>query len=168
MIKILIMDVDGTLTDGKIYMGSHGEICKAFDIKDGAGIKEILPNYGIVPVIITARQSDIVVNRCKELDIKEIHQNVRNKIDKIDQILRRKTEEDGVEYTYSDCAYIGDDIIDLQCINPIKHAGGITGCPADATDEIKNAVDIVCKKNGGCGAVREFIQHLTKGNIMKF
>lgn len=60
MIKFLIMDVDGTLTDGKIYMGNQGELMKAFDVKDGCGIKDILPQYGIVPIIITARESEIL------------------------------------------------------------------------------------------------------------
>ena len=68
-IKFLVMDVDGTLTDGKIYMGAGGEVFKSFDIKDGYGITTILPKAGIVPVVITARKSKIVENRCAELDI---------------------------------------------------------------------------------------------------
>ena len=67
MIKYLIMDVDGTLTDGKIYMGPNGETIKVFDIKDGCGIKDILPQYDIIPVIITARETKMLENRCKEL-----------------------------------------------------------------------------------------------------
>ena len=74
MIKFLVMDVDGTLTDGKIYMGSNGEVMKAFNIKDGCGIAMVLPKYGITPVIITARESKILENRCKELNITELHQ----------------------------------------------------------------------------------------------
>ena len=66
-IKFLVMDVDGTLTDGKIYMGNEGELFKAFDVKDGCGIKDLLPQLGIVPVIITARESKILENRCNEL-----------------------------------------------------------------------------------------------------
>ena len=69
MIRILIMDVDGTLTDGKIYMGCQGEVMKAFDVKDGCGIKDILPEAGIIPVIITGRKSEIVKRRCEELNI---------------------------------------------------------------------------------------------------
>lgn len=63
MIRLLVMDVDGTLTDGKIYMSENGEAFKAFDIKDGYGIKHILPKYGIIPVIITARESKIIERR---------------------------------------------------------------------------------------------------------
>ncbi len=65
-IKILVMDVDGTMTDGKIYMGKDGELMKAFDIKDGYGIAHLLPQLGILPVIITGRKSEILEHRCRE------------------------------------------------------------------------------------------------------
>lgn len=67
------MDVDGTLTDGKIYMGNTGELCKAFNIKDGCGIQDIAMPAEILPVIITGRKLDIVLNRCKELGVTEVH-----------------------------------------------------------------------------------------------
>ena len=120
------MDVDGTLTDGKIYMGNDGEIMKAFDIKDGCGIKDILPTLDIVPVIITARTSKILENRCKELSINELHQGIRNKFEKLQEICRT------YNVTLKEVAYIGDDILDLQCMKPIKDAGGVVACPADA------------------------------------
>ena len=66
MIKLLVMDVDGTLTDGKIYMGSSGEVMKAFDVKDGYAIAHMLPEMGIIPVIITGRKSVIVENRARD------------------------------------------------------------------------------------------------------
>ena len=71
MIKYFVMDVDGTLTDGKIYMGQIDEAVKAFNIKDGAGISHVLPKYNIKPIVITARNSKILENRCKELNIVE-------------------------------------------------------------------------------------------------
>lgn len=77
-IKLFAMDVDGTLTDGNIYMGNDGELCKAFNVKDGLGIK-LLKDSGIVPAIITGRTSKIVENRCKELHIEELYQGVKNK-----------------------------------------------------------------------------------------
>ena len=70
-IKILVLDVDGTLTDGKIYMSANGELMKAFNIKDGYALAR-LPQYGVIPVIITGRKSEIVVQRCKELKITEV------------------------------------------------------------------------------------------------
>lgn len=156
MIKYLIMDVDGTLTDGKIYMGYEGEMFKAFDIKDGCGIKDILPENGIIPVIITARDSKILENRCKELSIEKLYQGERNKIGRLKEIL----QEEGADL--SACAYIGDDILDIQCMNPIKQAGGLVGCPADAVQKVVDLADFVSKRNGGNGAVREFIEWIVE------
>ena len=153
-IKFLVMDVDGTLTDGKIYMGEQGEMFKAFDVKDGYGIKDILPKYDILPVVITARNSEILVRRCDELGILHLYQGIRNKIDKLNEILLQES------YDYSNCAYIGDDILDLQCMKSIKNSGGKTGCPKDAVMSVKDASDFVCSRNGGDGAVREFIEWL--------
>lgn len=160
-IKFLIMDVDGTLTDGKIYMGETGELMKAFDIKDGCGIKDILPEHGIVPVIITARHSGILELRCKELHIENLYQGIRDKTEQIQKVLAKYSEMDSTTtYTLADCAYIGDDILDIPPIKAIKLAGGVTSCPADAMEEIKDTVDFVCSKKGGNGAVREFIEKL--------
>ncbi len=157
-IRFIVMDVDGTLTDGKIYMGQDGELFKAFDIKDGCGIKDILPIFGIIPVIITARESKIVANRCKELGITELHQGCRAKLEKLKEIIKEYGKRDGKVYSLSNVAYIGDDILDLQCIEPIKANGGLTACPADAADEVISVVDYVCQRNAGNGAVRELIE----------
>lgn len=159
-IKFLIMDVDGTLTDGKIYMGTGGEIFKAFDVKDGCGIHDILPQYGIVPIVITARNSKIVENRCQELNIEEVYQGCRDKIGKLKEILDKYSKLNDREYSLSDCAYIGDDILDLQCMKPIKKRGGIIGCPSDAVKEVREIVDFTSKYRGGNGAVREFVEYL--------
>ena len=155
-IKYLIMDVDGTLTDGKIYMGNDGELCKAFSIKDGCGIHDILIPAGIEPVIITGRSSKILENRCKELGIEKLYQGVSNKIEKLDEVLQGGS--------YSEVAYIGDDINDLSCMKVIKEAGGVVGCPADAASEVLDITDYVSVKNGGDGAVREFIEWLLRAN----
>ena len=150
MIKYLVMDVDGTLTDGKIYMGNDGEMMKAFDIKDGCGIHDILIPAGITPVIITGRSSKILENRCKELGITNLHQGIRNKIEKL---LTITTD-------LSVVAYIGDDINDLSCMEPIKEAGGLVGCPADAVSSVIEISSFVSSKDGGDGAVRDFIEYL--------
>ena len=128
-IKLFVMDVDGTLTDGKIYMGKKGEIMKAFDVKDGYGIAHILPKLGIVPAIITGRESQIVANRAAAEKYKCNTDNI---------------------------AYIGDDLNDLPCIEYCA----LTACPADAYWKVKKAVSYLCKSNGGCGAVREFIDFI--------
>jgi len=153
-IVFLVMDVDGTLTDGKIYMGSSGEMMKAFNIKDGYGIHDKLLSHNIVPVIITGRKSSIVENRCRELGISEIHQGVLDKLDKLHEIVHRYGKP------LQTVAYIGDDLNDLTCMEAVKAANGLTGCPADADMEIKRLCDFISTKNGGEGAVREFIDYI--------
>ncbi len=156
MIKYLIMDVDGTLTDGKVYIGNNGEIMKGFSIKDGYGISFLLKKQNITPVIITGRKSSIVEHRCRELGINNVFQGIINKFDTLVKFVG--------ENNLNQCAYIGDDILDLQCMKPIKEAGGIVGCPADAVEEIRAVSDYVCKNNAGNGAVREFIEWLLNNN----
>lgn len=150
MIKMLVMDVDGTLTDGKIYMGPDGEVMKAFDIKDGYAIANMLPRKGILPVIITGRNSAIVQNRADELGIREIYQAVPNKLEKMCEIAERH----GIQR--EEIAYIGDDLNDLECIE----FAAVSGCPADAVHGVASKVSYVCRKMGGNGAVREFIEYI--------
>lgn len=151
-IKYLVMDVDGTLTDSKIYMSNSGELCKAFNIKDGCGIHDIAMAAGIIPVIITGRKSDIVKNRCHELGITSVFQGVSNKEEKLYEITS----------DFSGVAYIGDDINDLVCMRLVKSEGGIIGCPADAVEKVKEVVDFIAEHNGGEGAVRDFIEWILK------
>lgn len=152
-IKYLVMDVDGTLTDGKIYMGETGELCKAFHVKDGYGIHEIAIPAGLVPVIITGRSSTILTNRCEELGIKEVHQGVSDKEKKIREIVQ----------DLCTVAYIGDDLNDFLCMSAVKDAGGVIGCPADAVKEVKDLANFISVKDGGEGAVRDFIEWIMRG-----
>ena len=152
-IKILVMDVDGTLTDGKIYMGPCGEVFKRFDIKDGYGIGILLKKYEIIPAIITGRSSNIVLNRCKELGIKEIHQDCMDKKTKLLDLASKYGLQINSSGVLQGCAYIGDDLIDLPCMQISE----FSGCPSDATREIKEVSDYICEAKGGEGAVREFI-----------
>ncbi|MCI8875922.1 MAG: HAD hydrolase family protein [Lachnospiraceae bacterium] len=149
-IKIFVMDVDGTMTNGKIYMGKTGEIFKAFDIKDGYGIHEILPAHNVTTVILTGRFSDIVINRGKELAVDHILQNIKDKKNAIKELAKT------LGCDTDEIAYIGDDIIDLDAMELC----GAKGCPADAVTEIKAAADYVSCKKGGEGAVRDFIEWL--------
>lgn len=153
-IKILIMDVDGTLTDGKIYMGENGEIMKVFDIKDGYAVSRVLPENHIIPIIITGRSSKIVEVRCNELGIKEVHQGCLDKRDKLMEIARRFGLTMGENGIIEGSAYIGDDLLDIPGINISK----VSACPADAAEKVKEAVTYVCRNKGGEGAVREFIE----------
>lgn len=152
MVKYFVIDVDGTLTDGKIYMGNNGEVMKAFNIKDGYGIHDILIPAGITPVVITGRTSDIVLNRCEELGITERYQGISDKVGKLKEVTAN----------FSMVAYIGDDENDMPCMKMVKEAGGLIGCPADATNKVKEIADYISKKNGGEGAVREFIEFVVK------
>lgn len=146
--QYLIMDVDGTLTDGKIYISPSGEIMKAFNIKDGCGIHDLLIPKGIIPVIITGRSSEVVLNRCKELGITEVYQGIGDKLMKLKELSSNLER----------IAYIGDDINDLPCMKAVKEAGGAVGCPHDAVEEVIQISDFVSKYNGGDGAVRDFIK----------
>lgn len=148
-IKLLIMDVDGTLTDGKIYMSASGEAFKAFDIKDGYTIYT-LDKIGIVPVIITGRESLIVARRAEELKIKEIHQGIRDKLGKLKEVAAR------YNVTMDEIAYFGDDYNDVACMEIC----GFTGCPQDAEEEIKPKVDYICQAKAGSGALREFVKQI--------
>lgn len=148
-IKMLVMDVDGTLTDGKIYYGNDGELFKAFDVRDGYRLVKC-EEYGIITAIITGKTSKIVEGRARDLKIKEVHQGVSNKI----EVLKTLIEKYSLDK--SQVAYIGDDVNDIECMQYC----GFSACPADAIDEVKNTVDYVCKNIGGQGAVRELIDRI--------
>lgn len=148
-VKLLVMDVDGTLTDGRIYIGAQGEVMKAFDVKDGYAIIH-LREQGIEPVIITGRQSGIVEARARELKINELHQGISNKLDRLKKIALK------YEAVPEEIAYIGDDLNDLECIRYC----GLSACPEDAVSSVKEQVDYVCSHSGGRGAVREFIDKI--------
>lgn len=156
-IKMLVMDVDGTLTDGKIYVGDNGEVFKAFNVKDGYRLINI-NNYNIIPVIITGKKSQILAKRAAELKIEEVHQGIDDKLQVLEEIINR------YELTYENVAYIGDDENDIVCMK----ACYLKACPADAINEVIDLVDYVCKSNGGNGAVREFIDLIVMRGIWKF
>ena len=158
MIKYLVMDVDGTLTDGKIYMGSEGEMMKAFNIKDGCGIHDLLIPSGITPLIITGRCSKIVTNRCKELGIEHFYQGVSDKVAELLQFL----EKNGGNL--SEVAYAGDDLNDVACMRKVKENGGMIGVPANACEQVKSLADFISPNKGGDGAVRDFIEYLVAYN----
>jgi 3-deoxy-D-manno-octulosonate 8-phosphate phosphatase (KDO 8-P phosphatase) len=150
-IRMLVMDVDGTLTDGKIYVGEHGEVFKAFNVKDGYRLINI-SKYNIIPVIITGKHSEILKKRAAELKIEEVYQGVDNKLEVLDRVIKR------YHLSYQNVAYIGDDENDIDCIKICY----LKACPSDAIDEVINVVDYVCKAKGGNGAVREFIDLIVR------
>ena len=153
MIKLLIMDVDGTLTDGLLHLSSDGTETKSFSTKDGMGIRLAQQN-NIIPVIITGRESYCVTRRAKELDIYDVHQNIKNKVSKAKEVLEK------YHLTFDEVAYIGDDLNDLNTMLLCKERG----VPNDGEEAIKKVATFICPRNGGYGAVRDFINYLIDKN----
>jgi 3-deoxy-D-manno-octulosonate 8-phosphate phosphatase (KDO 8-P phosphatase) len=143
-ITLLALDVDGVLTDGHIYYGNDGEELKAFNIKDGLGIK-MLQRAGIDVAIITGRQSNIVNRRALELGISDIIQGREDKRSALIELCERAGK------TLDECGYMGDDLPDLSAIA----SAGLGLTVADASRTITNVADWQSKWPGGQGAVRE-------------
>ena len=151
MIKLVLLDVDGTLTDGGIYRGNNGEELKRFNVKDGYAIVNA-QKLGIEFGIITGRKSELVEIRSNELKIKYLYQGISEKTVILEEIMQKtglKKEE---------IAYMGDDLNDIL----IMKQSGLTGTPKDAADEVIQIADFVSEKNGGSGAVREFVEYILK------
>ncbi|MGL5088251.1 MAG: KdsC family phosphatase [Cetobacterium sp.] len=151
MIKFIVLDVDGTLTDGKLYISNSGDEMKAFNVKDGLGITHAI-SQGKIIVIITGKTSEIVKKRCEDLGIKEVHQGIKNKVATLDSILEKHNA------SYENVAYMGDDLIDLNVMKKCK----LAAAPKDSVDEILKISNFISTKNGGDGAVREFIEYILK------
>lgn len=150
-IKLLLLDVDGVLTDGRIIYDNQGNELKAFDVKDGHGLK-LLQRAGIRTGIITGRTSKVVGRRAEELGFDILFQGALNKLEPYSQILA----EQGL--TDEQVAYVGDDVVDL----PILRRVGFSATVADALDDVKPLVDYVTRKPGGRGAVREICDMLIR------
>jgi len=153
-VEFLLLDVDGVMTDGTIYIDADGRETKAFNIYDGSGI-HMVRKAGVRVGIITGRQSAIVDFRAQELGIEEVHQRVLDKIKVYDELLRKYDLQD------FQMAYIGDDVIDL----PILERAGLSVAVPNAHPEVKGRVDWVTQKAGGSGAVREVTDLLLLSRI---
>jgi 3-deoxy-D-manno-octulosonate 8-phosphate phosphatase (KDO 8-P phosphatase) len=152
-IKLIVLDVDGTMTDGGVYIDNNKIESKRFNIKDGAGIL-LAQSVGIEFMILTGRESNCVTQRANELHISHIVQNISDKAKYLKEfsIINNIIPES--------IAYIGDDLNDL----PAMHYAGYAACPADAAGEVKAYCDVVLSQKGGDGAVREFIEMILKEN----
>ncbi len=147
MIEMLVFDVDGCLTDGKITYTENLDEIKSFNVKDGLAIVTWI-NMGKKAAIITGRESGIVSRRADELKITHIYQGVRYKKQKLDEIL----EEENL--SYDEVAIIGDDLNDYYMLTSTKHSFA----PQDAAKKIKQNVSVVLDAKGGEGAIREMIE----------
>lgn len=149
MLNYLILDIDGTLTDGGVYYDNTGNELKKFCTKDGTGIIMTITS-GITPIVLTGRECAATTRRMSELGITELHQAVKNKTEWLKNWMKQNNiQKDSV-------GYIGDDVND---IGPMKLCGFVA-CPADAVDEVKKIADYISKVNGGSGVVRDVIKHL--------
>lgn len=152
-IKLLVLDVDGVMTDGSIILDNEGNEFKRFHVRDGHGIK-MIQRAGIPVVIITGRKSKVVEIRARELGITEVYQKIFKKSVVFDEMLHKYNCKD------ENAAFMGDDVVDQELL---KRAG-LTAAPADAEEEAKKLADIVTKRGGGRGAVREFIDLILKSS----
>lgn len=148
-VRLAVFDIDGVFTDGRIWMGSDGVEYKAFSVRDGVGIKQLLA-AGIEVAIISGRASTAVDRRMAELGVRRVVQGCDNKAGALADILR----DTGVDA--SQAAYLGDDTPDL----PAMRLVGLPGAVADAHPDVRAAVRWVSTQPGGFGAVREFCEML--------
>jgi 3-deoxy-D-manno-octulosonate 8-phosphate phosphatase (KDO 8-P phosphatase) len=150
-IRLLLLDVDGVLTDGAIIIDSRGVETKRFDVRDGQGVA-LLIRSGIAVGFITGRSSEIVRHRAKELGVRIVYQGVQDKADVYNKIKIKTGFTDG------QIAFVGDDLVDL----PILRQVGLAVAVRDSWPGLKPRVDYVTRAKGGRGAVREVSELLLK------
>jgi 3-deoxy-D-manno-octulosonate 8-phosphate phosphatase (KDO 8-P phosphatase) len=150
-IRLLLLDVDGVLTDGRITYDTQGREHKSFDVKDGHGLK-LLQRAGLAVGIITGRRSSIVELRSRELGIDIVVQGAKSKLEPYERILQQHGLRD------EEVAYVGDDLVDL----PILQRVGFAVTVADGVEDLKSLVHYVTVRSGGRGAVREVCDLLLK------
>ena len=153
MIKLIVLDVDGCMTNGYITFDENGVESKSFNVKDGLGIATWL-KMGMDAAIITGRESKIVQRRAKELGITHLYQGIKNKLKVLEQLLL------SLEITPDEIAVIGDDINDVGMLRLAK----MSFAPANATEIAKESASYILSKNGGEGAVREMIERIVEAN----
>jgi 3-deoxy-D-manno-octulosonate 8-phosphate phosphatase (KDO 8-P phosphatase) len=146
-IKLVLFDVDGVLTDGRILLHADGSESKTFDIKDGTAIVWA-QRLGLTVGFLSARTSQATSQRALQLGITLVHQGVRSKLETFDQIA------DGLMLECEQIAYMGDDILDLAVLSRV----GLATAPADAAEEVRTRVHWVSAAKGGAGAARELIE----------
>ena len=150
-IRLLILDVDGVLTDGRIIVDDRGSETKVFHVRDGHGLV-MLMRYGIDVILLSGRRSAAVEHRARDLGIAEVHQGIHQKVEVLESILS------GRGFDPTDVAYIGDDVVDI----PVLRRVGLAVAVADAVGEVRSLADYVTVSPGGQGAVREVCEQILK------
>ncbi|ODS34487.1 MAG: 3-deoxy-D-manno-octulosonate 8-phosphate phosphatase [Candidatus Scalindua rubra] len=150
-VKIVIIDVDGVLTDGKIILDSNGNESKTFYVQDGTGIT-YLHRAGIKTAIISGRKSKVVEHRARELCIEDVYQDVHNKLEVYEKILKKHKIND------NEICYIGDDLIDLPILRKVGFSVAVPNAPV----EVKESASYITNAPGGYGAIREVAEKILK------
>ncbi len=148
-IRMVLMDVDGVLTDGRLFMFSDGSEGRAFHVRDGHGVR-MGQRGGLMFGILSGRESKVVTDRAQELYITEVHQRVFEKIERYSEIVDR------LQLADEEVCFVGDDLVDL----PVIHRVGLAVAPADADVHVREHVHWVTTRKGGDGVVREVIDLL--------
>ncbi|MBC6414654.1 MAG: HAD-IIIA family hydrolase [Chromatiales bacterium] len=143
-IKLVVFDVDGVLTDGKLILSSDGSETRCFNVKDGTGIRLLL-KHNIEVAVISARKSVIVANRMEDLGVKHVFQGCFDKANALEALALL------LDINLQQVAYVGDDLIDLPAMKRV----GLAVAPTDAHETVKQQANWVTSAGGGCGAARE-------------
>ncbi len=143
-IKLVLTDCDGVLTDAGVFYSARGEEMKRFSIRDGMGVERLRNLVNIGTGIVTGEISGSLKKRAEKLKIQELHLGIKNKVLVLNEILKKKNLK------AENIAFIGDDVNDLEIMKLV----GLTACPSDAIDEVKNISDYICTSRGGYGAYR--------------
>jgi 3-deoxy-D-manno-octulosonate 8-phosphate phosphatase (KDO 8-P phosphatase) len=144
-LRLVVLDVDGTMTDGRLYYGKEGEMMKAFDVRDGHALRLLVTSGSVRVAVLTGRRADLVERRCRELSIAPVVGSSQKK----GPALEKMCAQLGIPL--ADTAYMGDDVNDL----PALRIAGLSCAPRDAAPEVLREVSWVSKNPGGRGAVRD-------------
>lgn len=148
-VRLLVLDVDGVLTDGRLYYGARGETLKVFHVRDGHGLK-LLAAAGITAAVISGRRSMMTARRCRELGVRTVLQGVADKLAAFQRL------RDRLGISSRECACVGDDVPDV----PLMREVGLAFAVADAHPQARSAAHVVTNLGGGQGAVREVCDYL--------
>lgn len=154
-IRLLVLDVDGTLTDGRLYYGAQGEALKAFDVRDGHGLRLLSLHAGVRLAVLTGRREDLVLARCRELSIEHVVGRSRQKGQAIEKICA------DLQVPLAQTAFMGDDVNDLPALAKVA----LSCAPCDAAQEVLRAVRFRSRHAGGRGAVRELCELLLEAQV---
>jgi 3-deoxy-D-manno-octulosonate 8-phosphate phosphatase (KDO 8-P phosphatase) len=149
-IRLVVLDVDGTMTDGRLYYGAQGEAMKAFDVRDGHGLRLLQMYAGVKLAVLTGRRAELVLQRCRELSIEHVVGQSRAKGRAIEEIAQ------SMSVPLEQTCFMGDDVNDLPALRRV----GFSCCPRDAAPEVLREVAWVAKHRAGRGAVRDLCELL--------